>query len=100
MNENNELRGVGLIDSDAGQDERSDAQIKDEIERTVRQLLRVQRADAEQYPVHVRVKHGKVVLTGKLPDRGTRRLLVQFTTDIPSVRGVDCSALSPTSLLD
>ncbi len=100
MTDNNELRGVGLLDSNAGQDGRSDEQIQAEVQRTVRQLLRVQRADPAQYSVRVEVKRGNVVLTGKLPDRGTRRLLVQFTSDIPSVHGVDCAALTPTSLLD
>ncbi len=94
------LRGVGMFDAQAGHDLRSDAQIRDEIEQTIRQMLRVQRVDPAKFPVKVTVHQGVVELEGQLPDRGTRRLIVETSGEIPSVERVDCSRLLPSSLLD
>lgn len=101
MSESREsLQGVGMFDDQAGKDLRSDEQIREEVHYILEQMLRVHHDDTTRFPVKVEVKRGEVELIGELPDRGTRRLVIQACGDIPSVRRVECKRLLPTSLLD
>jgi osmotically-inducible protein OsmY len=89
-----------MFDVDAGAGLRSDKQIRTELRGTVDQVLRACGASASANRIEIRVTNGKAYLSGDLPDRGSRRLVLLAASAIPSVMHVDSSALRPTSRLD